>query len=167
MDNRLIIKQATKEDAGVILEFIEHLAEYEKLSHEVKTNIDRINSTIFCESPKAFCILGYENNVPVVFAIYFFNYSTFLGKYGLYLEDLFVLPEHRGKGYGKQMLIKLAEIAKENNCGRFEWWVLDWNEPAIKFYENLGAKAMDEWTVYRLDEKGISNLINQKNSYGE
>ncbi|GAB4132313.1 MAG: GNAT family N-acetyltransferase [Ignavibacteriales bacterium] len=159
---KLVIRKAKNEDVGTILHFIQSLAEYEKLTHEVTATEEILLKTLFSESSNAYALLGYYNEKPVCFAIYFYNFSTFKGKPGLYLEDVFVLPEMRGKGFGKQMLIELAKIADENNCGRFEWSVLDWNEPAINFYKKLGAKPMDEWTVFRLDEEGIKNLSESK-----
>lgn len=152
------IKFAEPEDAGIILDFVKKLAEYEKLSHEVKADEKQIHKTLFSGNPKAECIIGYEENEPVAFAIFFHNYSTFLGKYGLYLEDLFVLRGKRGKGYGKMMLKKLARIALDRDCARFEWAVLDWNEPAIEFYKALGAKPMDEWTTYRVAGEALKKL---------
>ncbi len=163
MRDRLIIKQAQESDIHIILEFIKKLADYEKLSNEVSASPELIKKSLFADSSNAHCLLGYANGQPVCFALYFYNYSTFLGKKGLYLEDLFVLDEMRGKGYGKQMLVNLAQIASENNCGRFEWSVLDWNKPAIDFYESLGAKPNSGWTVYRLDESGMKNLLTNYN----
>lgn len=163
MSVELQIRQATIDDVSTILFFIRSLAEYEKLTHEVSATEELLKETLFSGKVNAYALLGFWNSQPVCFAIYFYNFSTFKGKPGLYLEDVFVLPEMRGKGFGKQMLIELAKIAKANNCGRFEWSVLDWNEPAIRFYKSLGAKPMNEWTVFRLDEIGIKNLAeNQK-----
>ncbi len=155
------IRKAQIEDAQLLFDFILSLAEYEKLTHEVTADKAQIEKTIFSENSSTHAIIGYENDTPVAIAIYFYNYSTFKGKNGLYLEDVFVLPDHRGKGYGKRMLQELASIANEKNCGRFEWAVLNWNTPAINFYESLGAKPMSEWTVYRLEENGIKKLANQ------
>lgn len=154
----LNIRKATKKDAPLILSFIKGLAEYEKLSDEVTASVKQIEETLFSDNPKAFCLLGFAESKAVAFAIYFFNYSTFLGKYGLYLEDLFVLPEERGKGYGSLMLKQLAKIALRENCGRFEWSVLNWNEPAINFYKNLGAKPQEEWTLFRLQGENLKKL---------
>lgn len=159
---KLEIKKAAANDAGIILDFIKRLAEYEKLSHEMTADESSLLQTVFSADPKAEALIGYFNKQPVCFAIYFYNYSTFKGKYGLYLEDLFVLPEYRGFGFGKEMLIHLASIAEKNNCGRFEWSVLDWNEPAINFYKNLGAFPLEDWTVFRLDEEGIKRLSAKK-----
>ena len=154
------IRKGTIEDVEIIYNFIYQLAEYEKLIHEVTTSPEELAKTLFAENTHTHTIIAFYNEKPVGFALYFFNFSTFKGKSGLYLEDLFVLPEMRGKGFGKKLLIELAKIAKENNCARFEWSVLDWNKPAIDFYKSLGAKPMDEWTVFRLTEDGIKKLIN-------
>ena len=160
--NKLNIRKAEKKDAELILKFIKGLAEYEKLSGEVTADEEKIRGTLFTENPKAECIIGYAGEKPVTFAIFFHNYSTFLAKYGLYLEDLFVLPEERGQGYGTQMLRKLAQIAVERDCGRFEWSVLDWNKPAIDFYKALGAKPLNEWTTFRVDGKALKDLAGGK-----
>ena len=154
-----IIKEATVEDSEIIYNFIYQLAEYEKLTDEMNTTPEALAKTLFAENSHTKAIIGYYKNAPVGFALYFYNYSTFNGKAGLYLEDLFVIPEMRGKGFGKTLLLHLASIAKENNCARFEWSVLDWNKPAIDFYKSIGAKPMDEWTVFRLTEKEINNLV--------
>ena len=151
------IRKATPEDAQTIYDLIYKLAVYEKLENEVVTTPDELREQIF-EKKYAEVIIAEEDEKPVGFALYFHNFSTFVGKPGIYLEDLFVEPEMRGKGYGKALLIELAKIAKERNCGRFEWSVLDWNTPSIEFYKSLGAKPMDEWTVFRLDKTGIENL---------
>jgi GNAT superfamily N-acetyltransferase len=152
------IRIAKKEDAPTILRFIEGIADYEKLSHEVEATIEKIETYLFEDKSYAHCLLAFENENPVGFALYFHNYSTFVSKPGIYLEDLFVDPNYRGKGYGKKLLLQLVQTAKENNLGRVEWSVLDWNQPAIDFYESLGAKPMKGWTVYRLNEEAISEL---------
>lgn len=152
------IKPATPADCGVILHFIKAIAEYEKLSHLVQATEESIYKNLFTQPTVAHCIIGYENKIPVGFALYFNNYSTFVSRPGIYLEDLFVEPQHRGKGYGKALLMHLVKTAKQNSWGRVEWSVLNWNKPAIDFYESLGAKAMQEWTVYRLDEDAINRL---------
>jgi len=126
--------------------------------HEVVATEDILKQTLFSEEASAFVIIGYFNNSPVSFALYFHNFSTFLGRPGIYLEDLYVKPDARGKGIGQKMLAYLAHFAKEKNCGRLEWWVLDWNETAIGFYNRIGAKAMDEWTVYRVTGEALDNL---------
>ncbi len=158
----LEIQQAKKKDCKQILEFIIELAKYEKLEHEVVANIPKLEETLFSENPVAEVFLGYENNTPVCFALIFYSYSTFLAKPGIYLEDLFVKEEHRGKGFGKQMLTFLAKLAVERNCGRLEWSVLDWNKPAIDFYENLGAVAMKEWFGFRLTGNSLNKLEDKK-----
>ncbi len=154
------IKMGTKEDAPIVLEFIKKLAEYENLSHEVTATVEDLNSTLFSKNSNTEAVIGYLENQPVSVAIFFHNYSTFLGKKGLYLEDLFVLPEVRGKGIGKSMLKYLAKIALERDCGRFEWSVLDWNEPAIKFYKNIGAEIKKEWLTTRISGQSLVNLAN-------
>jgi len=154
----LNIRNTTSADTDLILDFIRQLAEYEKLSHEVVATAETLRSSLFGENPKAFCLIAEWNGAPVGFALYFYNYSTFLGKPGIYLEDLFVSPNVRGKGIGKSILKHLAAKAKAEGCGRLEWWVLDWNEPSIAFYESLGAVAMDEWTVYRVTGDALDAL---------
>ena len=138
------IRFAEKEDTGLILKFIKGLAEYEKLSHEVIATEDILKESLFVKRA-AEVIIGEYYNEPVGFALFFHNFSTFLGRPGLYLEDLFIIPEMRGKGFGKTMLSFLAKLAIDRNCGRLEWWCLDWNEPSIKFYKQLGAVPMDEY----------------------
>ena len=140
--------------------FIKKLADYEKLSHEVVATEDSLQAVLFGERRYAETVIAYEHNEPVGFALFFHNFSTFVGKPGIYLEDLFVDPEHRGKGYGKALLAHLAKLAQERNCGRLEWAVLNWNKPSIEFYESLGAKPMNEWTVYRLTGEALENLAN-------
>ncbi|MBR5517715.1 MAG: GNAT family N-acetyltransferase [Clostridia bacterium] len=140
---------ADKNDCGKILDFIKQLAEYEKMSDEVVATEELLQEWIF-EKQKAEVIFALENEKEVGFALFFHNFSTFLGRAGIYLEDLFVLPQNRGKGYGKGLLKQLAKIAVERGCGRLEWSCLDWNKPSIDFYLSLGAVPMEEWTVYRL-----------------
>ena len=140
---------ANKKDCGKILDFIKQLAEYENMSSDVVATEELLKEWIF-ERQKAEVIFALENEKEVGFALFFHNFSTFLGRAGIYLEDLFVLPEYRGKGYGKGLLKQLAKIAVERGCGRLEWSCLDWNKPSIDFYLSLGAVPMDEWTVYRL-----------------
>ena len=158
MPDSFEIKTATVQDVPLILSFIKELAEYEKLLHEVVATEDILKETLFCKKAHAEVIIGYLDHQPVSFALYFHNFSTFLGRPGIYLEDLFVRPAARGKGIGQKMLAYLAYLAKERNCGRLEWWVLDWNETAIGFYKRIGAKAMDEWTVYRVTDEALDNL---------
>jgi len=154
------IRQATEQDVPLILSFIRQLAEYERLSHEAVVNEKTLRETLFGPRPYAEVLLGYADEKPVAFAVFFHNFSTFLGRPGLYLEDLFVIPEMRGKGFGRSMLVELARIARERNCGRFEWAVLDWNQPAIQFYKNLGANPMDEWTIFRVTGEALGRLSN-------
>ncbi len=154
----LNIRNAKKEDADLILYFIEQLAIYEKEPDAVKATKDDIIRDGFSEPPFFHVLLADWDNKPAGFAFYFYNYSTWLGRPGLYLEDLFVIPEFRGKGIGKALLIKLAKIAVEQNCGRFQWQVLDWNKPAIDFYESLGAINLNEWLTYRLEGDNLLNL---------
>jgi GNAT superfamily N-acetyltransferase len=146
----LTIRPAIPGDAPLVLGFIRDLAVYEKLADAAVARAEDIDRALFCDNAKAFCLIAEWDGEPCGFALYFFNFSTFVGKHGVYLEDLFVRESHRGFGIGKSMLIRLAEIAKENDCGRLEWSVLDWNTPAIDFYKSLGAVPMDEWTIFRL-----------------
>lgn len=157
--NNFYIRFATVDDVPLILEFIKSLAEYEKLAHEVVATEDLLRQNIFGERRRAEVIFAYEGSSPVGFALFFHNFSTFLGRPGIYLEDLYVKPETRGKGYGKMLLAYLAKLAVERNCSRLEWWVLDWNIPSIEFYKKLGAKPMDEWTVFRLTGDKLLELI--------
>ena len=158
MAKKISIRTATEKDVGLILHFIESLADYERLRHEVVASEKTLNDTLFCENPSAYVIIGELDGVPSGFALYFYNYSTFLAKPGIFLEDLYVNEESRGSGLGKALLIYLAKKAKAEKCGRFEWNVLDWNKPAIDFYTSIGAKPTDEWTGYRLDEWAISKI---------
>lgn len=156
--NNLTIRPATIVDVPVILELIRALATYERAPNEVTATEKQLIDVLFSEKPAAEVLLAFEKETPVGFAVFFHNFSTWLGRPGLYLEDLFVRPEQRGKGYGRALLIHLAKIAHDRGCGRMEWAVLDWNEPAIEFYRKLGAKPMDEWTVFRLTGDGIATL---------
>lgn len=158
MSSDLTIRNATPDDAGVILSFIRALADYEKLSDQVTATEDDLRSSLFGERTVAEVLLAYQGEVPVGFALFFHNYSTFLGKTGIYLEDLFVKPEYRKKGYGKALLVHLARLANQRGCGRFEWSVLDWNAPSIEFYRGLGARPLDEWTMFRLDGDALTNF---------
>ncbi|MBD8018340.1 GNAT family N-acetyltransferase [Kaistella pullorum] len=151
------IRKAIPSDTPVIFDLIKKLAVYEKLENDVVTSVEELHENIFIRN-FAKVLMAEEDGKPVGFALYFYNFSTFVGKPGIYLEDLFVEPEHRGKGYGKALLVELARIAGAENCGRLEWSVLDWNTPAIEFYKSLGAKPMDEWTIFRLDQQAIANL---------
>jgi len=154
------IRPARVEDVPVILQLIRDLATYERAPHEVTATEEQLVDVLFGERPAAEVLLVFEGESPVGFAVYFYNFSTWLGRPGLYLEDLFVKPEKRGKGYGRALLVELAKIARDRGCGRMEWAVLNWNEPAIKFYRTLGAKPMDEWTVFRLTPEEIAKLAN-------
>ncbi len=148
---------ATREDIPLILHFIKELADYEKLLHEVVATEEILDEWLF-EKNKAEVIFVLEGEKEVGFALFFHNFSTFLGRSGIYLEDLFVIPEYRGKGYGKALLEKLAQIAVERGCGRLEWWVLDWNTPSIEFYKAMGAVPMDEWTVFRISGDTLQQM---------
>ena len=152
------IRAARMEDVRVILQLIRDLATYERAPDEVTATEEQLIAVLFGERPAAEVLLAFEGNLPVGFAIYFYNFSTWLARPGLYLEDLFVNPEKRGKGYGRALLVELAKIARDRGCGRMEWAVLNWNEPAIKFYQTLGARPMNEWTVFRLTRDEIAKL---------
>ena len=152
------IRPARVDDVPVILQLIRDLATYERAPNDVTATEEQLVDVLFGERPAAEVLLAFERKSPVGFAVYFYNFSTWLGRAGLYLEDLFVKPDKRGKGYGRALLIELAKIARDRECGRMEWAVLDWNEPAIKFYRTLGAKPMHEWTVFRLTRDGIAKL---------
>jgi GNAT superfamily N-acetyltransferase len=152
------IRPARVEDVPIILGLIRELATYERAPDEVTATEEQLVDVLFGEKPVAEVLLAFEGKSPVGFAVFFHNFSTWLGRPGLYLEDLFVKPEKRGKGYGRALLVDLAKVARERGCGRMEWAVLNWNEPAIKFYRALGAKPLDEWTVYRLTRDGITRL---------
>lgn len=147
----LEIRRAKPDDTDIIFAFINQLAIYEKAPKEVITDASQINKTLFCETPQAHALIAEINQQVIGYAIYFYSYSTWLGKQGIYLEDLYVSPSSRGMGAGKALLKEIAKIATQNNCGRVEWSVLDWNKPAIDFYQSFGAKPKDEWIVYRLD----------------
>lgn len=148
---------ATREDTALILQFIKELADYEKMLNEVVADEKMLESWIF-DKQKAEVIFALEEGKEVGFALFFHNFSTFLGRAGIYLEDLFVKPEYRGKGYGKSLIKKLAAIAVERSCGRLEWWCLDWNKPSIDFYLSLDAEPMSDWTVYRITGSTLQNL---------
>lgn len=152
------IEPARERDVPLILRLIKGLAEYEKLAHEVVATEERLRQSLFGPHPSAEVVIAYVDDEAVGFALFFHTYSTFLGQRGLYLEDLFVLPEWRGRGAGRALLTHLARIAAERGCGRFEWSVLDWNEPAINFYKNLGAKPMHEWTIFRVAGDSLTAL---------
>ncbi len=158
--DKLNFRYAKETDAALILEFIKGLAEYEKMLDEVIATEALLKEWIF-EKKKAEVIFALEDGKEVGFALFFHNFSTFLGRAGIYLEDLFVKPEYRGKGYGKGLLQKLAQIAVERGCGRLEWWCLDWNKPSIDFYLSLGAEPMNEWTTYRVTGENLNKLAKE------
>jgi len=155
---RLRIAPATERDVPLILRLIKDLAEYERMSGDVVATEQGLREALFGPHPDAEVIVGYAGDEPAGFALFFHNFSTFLGRRGLYLEDLFVVPKFRGRGYGKALLEHLAQIAVERKCGRFEWTVLDWNEPAIGFYRRLGAAPMEDWTIFRLTGAALERL---------
>ncbi|WP_214000993.1 GNAT family N-acetyltransferase [Arsukibacterium sp.] len=157
----ITVRPATPDDATTILQFITELAIFEKAEHEVLTSVELIQQTLFSTDAKAHALICENDGKAIGFAVYFYNYSTWQGKYGLYLEDLYVAPDARRSGAGKALFKALAKIAAANNCGRFEWSVLDWNTPAIKFYQALGAQAKTEWIGYRLTEPQIVALAAQ------
>lgn len=154
----LSIRQAKPDDLPLIAGLIRALAEYEKLEHEVRFDEETLARNLFGERPYAEVVIGEVDGEPKGFALFFHNFSTFEGKPGIYLEDLFVQPDVRGKGLGKALLAHLASLAVERDCARLEWWVLDWNTPSIEFYKSLGAKFMDEWTVMRVDGSALTQL---------
>ena len=152
-------RTAERKDAALILDFIRNLAEYENMADEVIATEELLEEWIF-DKQKAEVLFICEEKNEVGFALFFHNFSTFLGRAGIYLEDLFVKPDYRGRGYGKALLKKLAQIAVERGCGRLEWWCLDWNKPSIDFYKSMGAVAMDEWTTYRIAGDTLTDLAN-------
>ncbi len=157
---KLAIRKATVDDAGLILDFITDLARYEKAESEVIATADDLKRNLFNPDTTTDAVICLSSEVPIGFAVYFLNFSTWLGKDGLYLEDLYISPEHRGLGAGKCLLRYLAKLSLKMNCGRFEWNVLDWNEPAIRVYESIGAKAQKEWVGYRLDGQSLVDSAN-------
>src|SRR5689334_18355380 len=152
------IRAASLEDVSIILELIHALATYERAPDEVLATKEQLVEVLFGRKPAAEVLLAFEDQSAVGFAVYFFNFSTWLGRPGLYLEDLFVKPEMRGRGYGRALLVHLAKIARDHNCGRMEWAVLTWNDPAIEFYKKLGAMPLEEWRVFRLTKEEIGKL---------
>jgi GNAT superfamily N-acetyltransferase len=152
------IRPARRDEVGIVLQLIHDLAVYEKAPNEVEATEKELLETIFSSDPKVFCDLVEVDGEIAGMAIWFLNYSTWQGKHGIYLEDLFIKPEYRGRGYGKALLKHLAKICDDKGYGRFQWWVLDWNSPAIEFYRSLGAVAMDEWTVYRVSGVPLKEL---------
>jgi GNAT superfamily N-acetyltransferase len=160
----LVLRFATEQDVAVILSFIGELAEYERLTHEVVADERTLRASLFDGRRVAEVVIAEFGGIPAGFALFFHNFSTFLGLPGIYLEDLYVKPELRSRGIGTALLAFLARLAVERGCGRLEWAVLDWNEPAIRFYERLGARAMDEWTVYRMTGTALEELVNRTDS---
>jgi len=158
------LRSAVESDIPTIFRFIRALAEYERLSHEVSATETALRDTLFGSTPSAEVVLAEIEGAPVGFALFFHNYSTFLAKPGLYLEDLFVLPEYRGRGFGKALLVHLAHLAVQRGCGRFEWAVLDWNEPSIQFYKSLGAVPMADWSIFRMTGEALEKLGGTMNS---
>jgi GNAT superfamily N-acetyltransferase len=156
------IRTATEDDVPLILRFIRELAEYEQLANNVVATEELLRATLFGNPRFAEVLIGEDEGEPFGFALFFHNYSTFLGRPGVYLEDLYVRPDLRGKGFGRALLSRLAEIALERNCGRIEWAVLNWNESAIRFYESLGALPMDQWTVYRIMGQPLEALARNR-----
>lgn len=153
----VFIRKAVREDAELVLDFIKGIARYEKMENEVEATVEMIEEQLF-DKRRAEVIFAVENGREVGFALFFHNFSTFVGRSGLYLEDLFVLPEYRGRGYGKALFLELVRIARERNCGRMEWVCLDWNKPSIDFYRSMGAVPLDEWTTYRLAGDALARL---------
>jgi len=156
----LIIRNADVEDVPLLLNFVKGIAEFEHLSHMVSATEESLTKAFFGDRPYAEALIAELDAEPVGFVVFFHNFSTFVGKPGLYLEDLYVLPEHRGKGIGAALFKKCVQIARERDCGRMEWSALQWN-PARKFYESFGAQLLDDWVIYRLDEKMISDLCSK------
>lgn len=156
------IRPATENDAGTIYALIKELADFERLSHEVAATEDDIRQSLFGERPYAEVLIGEYADVPVSYALFFYNFSTFNGKPGIYLEDLYVKPQYRSNGFGRQMLAYIARLAKKKNCVRFEWSVLDWNEAAIRTYDRLNAKPMKQWILYRLTGKALDDLAEER-----
>ncbi|MEJ1161593.1 GNAT family N-acetyltransferase [Prosthecomicrobium sp. N25] len=154
----LSIRPAEPADAALVFAFVMKLADYERLAHEVEATREGIAAALFGEAPRVFCDLAFWDGAPAGFALWFYNYSTFRGRHGIYLEDLFVEPALRGKGIGKALLVHLARRCVAEGLGRFEWSVLDWNEPSIRFYRSLGAVAKDEWTMYQVAGDALARL---------
>jgi len=158
LPEKFAMRAAKEKDVPVILSFIKELAEYERLSHDVVATEEKLRQTLFGDHPYAEIVLAFYAEQPVGFALFFHNYSTFLARPGIYLEDLYIRPHMRGKGFGKALLKHLAKIATDRQCGRLEWSVLNWNEPAIRFYQSLGARPMDEWTLFRVTGDALKEL---------
>lgn len=152
------VRNAGAGDGAILLRFIRELAEYEQLAHCVVATAEDIETRLTAADARLFALIAEDDGVPVGMALYFYNFSTFRGRHGIYIEDLYVRPPYRGRGIGKLLLGQLGRIARAQDCARIEWWVLDWNEPAIGFYKKLGAQAMDAWTVYRLEGAALDAL---------
>ena len=165
--SELLIRHATIDDCELILSFIRELADYEKLLHEVVADVSALQKTLFGDKPYAEVVIADYQGQAVGFALFFHNYSTFLGRPGLYLEDLYIRPTMRGRGFGKSLLAHVASVAVSRNCGRLEWSVLDWNQPAKDSYQSLGAVPMDDWTVNRISGQTLTDLARQSNQTGE
>jgi GNAT superfamily N-acetyltransferase len=166
-NNNFHIRPATPADAALILTFIKGLAEFELLSDEVTATEADLRESLFGANPGAEVAIGFAGDEPAGFAVFFHNYSTFLGQRGMYLEDIFVIPEHRSNGLGKLLLSHVANIAVERGCGRLEWSVLDWNENAARFYKGLGAEVMDDWRTFRMDGDALKQLASDKTTGGQ
>jgi GNAT superfamily N-acetyltransferase len=162
MSDTLTIRRAEEHETPQILQFVRELADYEKLSHQVVATEEGLKASLFGARPYAEVVFACLDGQPVGFALFFHNYSTFLGRPGIYLEDLYVRPAVRGKGVGQRLLSWLAQAAVDRGCGRLEWSVLDWNEPSIRFYKNLGATPMDEWKIFRLTGAALEQLARQR-----
>lgn len=156
--SELVIRPAAPDDAALVLRFVRELASYERLSHLVTATEESLREALFGARPGAEVALAFEAGAAVGFAVYFHTFSTFLGKPGLWLEDIFVLPEHRRKGYGRALLLHVARIAVARGCGRFEWTALDWNTPAWDFYRSVGAQPLEEWTIFRVTGDALAKL---------
>ena len=163
--NNFQIRLATSDDVPSILAFIKGLAEFEHLTNEVTVTEADLQKSLFGQNPAAEVVMGFEGDEPAGFAVFFHNYSTFLGQRGMYLEDIFVTPEHRRKGLGKMLLVHVANIAVERGCGRLEWSVLDWNEDAARFYKELGAEVMSDWRTFRMQEDALRRLSKAAQDY--
>ena len=161
MSEEITVRAATPDDVPLMMQFIRELAEFERLAYEVEGSEALLREEMFGERPVVEAIIARVGGEPAGWALFFHNFSTFLTRRGLYLEDLFVRPRFRGRGLGRRLLVELARIAVERRCGRLEWWVLDWNEEAIRFYRSLGAVAMDEWTVYRVTGEALTRLAGE------
>jgi GNAT superfamily N-acetyltransferase len=158
MNTSILIRPATADDVPAIIGFIHELAAYEKLLHEVKINAAQLQQHLFGPNPKVYALMAEIDGSRVGYALYFYNFSTFLGRPGMFLEDLYIQPASRGRGLGKALLARLAQIAVAEDCGRLEWSVLDWNEPSIKFYKSMGAQPMDDWTTMRMTGESLTSL---------